>query len=188
MEGAHTLMSDQIRVDVDGLADLTRALRGPAFKDVNRQLRASSRAIAAEVLLPLVRQAVAASGAPQAGAMADTVRVHSDRVPVVVVGKVNPRFTSGFRRGKGGGDGSARASKMRRGSLARGVVMGPLGGRRDTPATENYYRIGRDPSGGALGRALRDGGTVAEAGTARYLAEYVRVLRGAGFDVDVSAV
>lgn len=178
-------MPDQIRVEIDGLADLTRALKGPAFKDVNRQLRSSARAIATDTLLPLVRQAVAASAAPQAAAMAATVRVHSDRVPVVVVGKVNPRFQSGFRRGRGGGDGSAGASKRRRGSLARGIVMGPLGGRRDTPTPENYYRIGRDPSGGALGRALADGGVVAKAGTARYLTEYVRILRGAGFDVDM---
>lgn len=181
-------MADQVRIEVDGLRDLTRALKGPAFKDVNKQLRRSARAIAGDLLVPMVRAAVAASPAPQAQAMAATVRPHSDRVPVVVVGKVNPRFASGFRRsGRGGGDTSAAGSKRRRGSLARGVVAGPLGGRRDTPAAENYYRIGRDDSWGALGRALRDGGAIAQAGTARYLDEYAKVLRAAGFDVDVEA-
>lgn len=178
-------MADGVRIETDGLRELTRALKGPAFKDVNRQLRSSARGIAAEVLLPLVKEAVAASPAPQAAVMAATVRVHSDRVPVVVVGKVNPRFQTGWRRGRGGGDGSAAASKRRRGSLARGVLMGPLGGRRDTPVAENYYRIGRDPSGGTLGRALADGGRIAEAGTTRYLAEYVRILKSAGFEVEL---
>ena len=172
-------MTDSLRVEASGVRELTSALKGPAFKDVNRQLRKAARGIASDLLVPMVRDAVAASGAPQAAAMADTVRPHSDRVPVVVVGKVNPRFASGFtRRG-----GTAAQSKARRGSLARGVVAGPLGGRRDTGADENYYRIPRDPSWGALGRALADGGPIAEAGAARYLAEYLRILRAEGFDV-----
>lgn len=173
-------MTDQVRIEVDGLRELTRALKGPRFKDVNRQLRQSSRAIATDTLLPLVTRAVAASPAPQAHAMAATVRVHSDRVPVVVVGKVNPRFASGFRhRGE-----SAGSARLRRGSLAAGVVYGPLGGKRATPVAENYYRMPRDASGGVLGRATSDGGGIAEAGTQRYLREYLRILRAAGFDVD----
>ena len=173
------MATDQLRIEADGLRELTAALKGPAFKDVNSELRRAARGIANDVLVPLVSQAVASSGAPQAAAMAATVRAHSDRVPVVVVGKVNPRFSSGFRRPGG----SAAQSKARRGSMARGVVSGPLGGRRDTRADENYYRIPRDPSWGALGRALSEGGQIVEAGTQRYLDEYLTILRRAGFDV-----
>lgn len=170
----------EVRIEVDGLRELTRALKGPTFKDVNRELRQAARAIATDTLLPLVRDAVAKSPAPQAHAMAATVRVHSDRVPVVVVGKVNPRFSSGFRhRGE-----SAGSTRIRRGSLAAGVVYGPLGGKRATPAAENYYRMPRDASGGPLGRAVQDNGAIAEGGTERYLKEYLRILRAAGFQVD----
>lgn len=177
-----------VRIKADGLTELTRALKGPQFKDVNKQLRAAARGIAADLLVPLVADAVRHSGAPQADKMAATVRPHSDRVPVVVLGKVNPRFASGFRTsGRRGGNTSAGSARLRRGSLARGVVAGPLGGHRNTPTAENYYTIGRDPGWGALGRALRTGGPIAEAGTARYLTEYLRILQAAGFTVEHKA-
>lgn len=158
--------------------ELVRALKGPAFRDVNKELRVFARQIATD-LTPMVADAVRASGAPQAAAMATTVRPHSDRVPVVVVGKTNPRFGSGFRH-KGEDAGRIRA---RRGALARGVVAGPKGGKRSTPANENYYRIPRDESWGELGRRLRTGGIITEQVCDLYLRGYLGILRAHGFDV-----
>lgn len=160
----------QAAVEITGLRPLVTQLRGPAFKDVNRELRAVSKLIASD-LLPEVRAAVAASGAPQAAAMAATARVHSDRVPVVAVGKVNPKFSTRFR----GGD-----TKRRRGALAHGVVYGPLGGKRSTTARENYYRIGRDSSGGALGASMRTGPIYDKACEA-YLKQWLAIMKHHGF-------
>lgn len=160
--------------EITGLRDLVSVLRGPAFKDVNRELRSHAKAIATD-LVPLVEAGVRASHAPQAEAMSRTVRVHSDRVPAVVVGKTNPRFKSSkfTRRGSN--------SKARRGSLARGVVAGPAGGRRDTSASENYYSPqGRDTSWGPLGDAIK-GPILAEAERA-YLRAYIDVLKAHGLD------
>lgn len=162
-------------VEVRGLNELVRELRGPVFREVNAELRQHARTIATD-LRPLVESAVRSSAAPQAEAMAATVRVHSDRVPVLVVGKVNPRFASGFRR-RGQSAADARA---RRGSLARGVLHGPLGGHRGTPAAENYYRIGRDPVG-PLGRALA--GPILDRACDLYLRAYAATLRAHGFEV-----
>jgi hypothetical protein len=107
--------------------------------------------------------------------MAQTVRPHSDRVPVVVVGKVNPRFNHKWRR--------STDSARRRGSLAHGVVYGPLGGKRSTGAHENYYRIGRDSSGGPLGRATRDGSVFDQACEA-YLTQFLAIMKHHGFAAD----
>jgi hypothetical protein len=166
-------MSDA-RVEVTGLTGLVRELKGPLFKDLNRELRQFSKLIAAD-LVPHVEQAVRASAAPQAQALARTVRVHSDRVPVVVVGKVNPKFKSS--RFKGGN------TKRRRGALAHGVVYGPLGGRRDTKAHEDYYHIPRDESGGPLGRSVRTGPVWDEA-CAAYLKYFEAAARHHGFISD----
>ena len=159
-------------VKVTGLRELVAELRGPVFRDVNRELRAHSRLIAND-MVPLVAAAVRRSPAPQAQAMAGTVRAHSDRVPVVVVGKTNPRFSTRFTR-------SGSSSKARRGSLARGVVSGPAGGKRSTSANENYYRIGRDPSWGALGAALR--GPILRDAEIAYLRLYIATLKAHGFN------
>ena len=158
-------------VQVTGLDSLVKQLRGPMFKEANRELRHAARDIAKE-LVPTIAAAVAASGAPQAHVMAATVRAHSDRVPVVAVGKVNPRFKTPFKGGN---------TKLRRGSLAHGVVYGPLGGRRSTTAGENYYRIHRDPSGGPLGRATSDHGSVFDQATEAYLREFLQIMKRHGF-------
>jgi hypothetical protein len=163
------------RVEVTGLEPLVRELKGPLFRDVNKELRSVARLIAKD-LVPGVSQAVAASGAPQARAMAATVRPHSDRVPVVVVGKVNPRFSSPFTRP--GSD-----AKRRRGSLAHGVVYGPAGGKRNTAVGENYYRIGRDTSGGAVGRTVSTGSVFQQACDA-YLKQFLAVMKHHGFASD----
>jgi hypothetical protein len=163
-------------VRVEGLQPLVRELKGSLFRDANRELRQYALLIARD-LVPEVQKAVAASGAPQSEAVARTVRAHSDRVPVIVVGKTNPWGGPRWkRRGQ-----SAADAKLRRGSLAHGVVYGPKGGRRDTDAQENYYRIGRDESGGALGRALRDGGPIWDQATEVYLQMFAAVMRRHGF-------
>jgi hypothetical protein len=106
--------------------------------------------------------------------------VHSDRVPVVVVGKVNPRSAkSQFRRAGQ----SAQQSKMRRGALAHGVVYGPRGGRRSTPVSENYYGIRRDDSGGPVGRSVASNGATMRRAQDAYLREYAAILRRYGFVV-----
>ena len=165
-------------LEVRGLQSLIRELKGPAFRDVNRALRAESKAIALE-MLPEIVAAVKASNAPQAEAVSKTVRVHSDRVPVVVVGKTNPW---GGRKWRRAGQG-AKASKLRRGSIAHGVVYGPKGGRRPDGAayagSENYYRTSRDETGGPLGRALM--GPLRDKAAMAYLAAYERVLTEHGF-------
>lgn len=143
------------------------------FKDVNKELRAFSKLIASDIR-PLVEDGVRQSAAPQAAAMARTVRVVSDRVPVVAVGRTNPPIR-GWRRG------SATDSKKRRGAMAHGVVYGPRGGKRATPVQENYYRIARDDSGGALGRALTASGKIMREAEEAYLKFYLATLKAHGW-------
>lgn len=155
-------------VDVLGLEAYLKPLKGKAFKDVNRELRQFSKLIANDIR-PLVEDGVRRSQAPQSDAMAKTVRVHSDRVPVLVVGKVNPRFQSGFQRpGQ-----SAVAARRRRGQLAAGVVKGPKG-------PVNYYRIPRSESWGPLGRALQANGRIMAEAEQAYLRFYMATLRRYG--------
>lgn len=162
-----------LNVEVDGLAELVRILKGPKFRDVNFALREHAGQIA-ERLMPAAQAATRQSRAPQAHAMAATYRVKRDRVPVLSLGKVNPRFGSGFRR-RGA---SASSTARRRGSLAHGVTYGPKGG-------PNYYRIPRDPSGGPLGAAMRPpGGRAYRQALDAYLRAYLQVLRAAGFQVE----
>lgn len=165
-------------VDVIGLQAYVRPLRGKVFKDVNRELRVAAKRIASDIR-PVIEDAVSQSSAPQAQAMSRTVRVHSDRVPVVVVGKVNPRFASGFRRR---GE-SAAAAKLRRGALAHGVLYGPRGGKRSTSVNENYYRIGRNDSGGPVGKAVTGSGAALDEAREAYRREYLAILRRYGFVV-----
>jgi len=162
-------------VEITGLRPLVAQLKGPIFRDLNAELRAYSKLIAAD-LVPHVADAVRRSGAPQAAAMSATVRVHSDRVPVVVVGKVNPRFSSRFTR-------PGSNSKLRRGSLAHGVVYGPKGGKRSTSAHENYFKIPRDNSGGALGRSVRTG-PVFDQACELYLRYFLKTMTAHGFASD----
>jgi hypothetical protein len=157
-------------VQTTGLTELVRALKGPAFRDINKELRAGSKLIAQDIA-PHVSAGVRASGAHQASNMAATVRVHPDRVPVVAVGKVNPRFSTPFRGGN---------TRRRRGAMSLGVVAGPAGGHRSTSAHENYYGIRRDSSWGSLGRALQ-GRIMTEAETA-YLKLFIAALRAHGLD------
>lgn len=173
-------MATTLTVDARGLSALVRDLRGPLWRDTNKELRVHARRIA-EGVAPIVADAVARSGAPQAAAVADTVRPHSDRVPVVVIGKVNPEL-SGFTRRGTRRDGRARAPvKLRRGQVVHGAVYGPLGGRRDTDVAENYYRIARDPSGGPVGRAVAENGAAFDQACEEYLAAFQAVMQFNGW-------
>lgn len=158
-------------VEVKGLRELVAELKGPMFKDVNKDLRAFSKLIANDIK-PLVEDAVRESNAPQAAAMAKTVRVHSDRVPVVAVGKVNPPLKDW--RGKSP---NAAKNKRRRGAMAHGVLAGAKGG-------PNFYRISRDNSYGPLGRALRERGRIMREAEDAYLRFYMATLKRKGWKVD----
>lgn len=175
--GGKRIQLEGMKPLLDELAELGRN------KDLNRELRSNARLIATNTLLPAVVDAVSKGQAPQARVMAQTARVVSDRVPVVALGRVNPKFQHKWTR-KGE---SAARRRERRGSMSRGVVVGPLGGHRETSAQENYYRIPRDPSGGPLGRAMREGGGLLEEGKRAYLAAYVHVLKRHGFDSKIAA-
>jgi hypothetical protein len=159
-------------VDVLGLTAWVTALKGPAFKNVNNALRSEALLIA-KSLLPSVEQAVAQSQAPQAKVMVKTVRAKSDRVPVLSIGAVNPRFSTRFTR-QGKGD-----SKKRRGAIAHGVVYGTKGGH--LKGGGDFYRIPRNSSGGPVGRYMV--GPAFDAACDAYFVAYRRVLKEAGIDL-----
>lgn len=161
-------------VRIDGLKDLVKDLKGPLFRAINADLRASSKRIAAD-MMPDIAAAVRRSAAPQAHAMADTLRPLSDRVPVVVMGRVNPKFTSHKFGHKGESAGSRR---RRRGAMALGVVAGPAG-------ATNYYKIGRDDSWGPLGAALR--GPILKDAEVKWLEMFIAVMRAHGYDASSRA-
>jgi hypothetical protein len=167
-------------VHVTGLVELVAQLKGPAFRDVNQAMRPMARSIADE-LRPHVELALRLSPAPQAKAMAGTVRTKSDRVPVMVIGATNPKFSAHKFTHKGE---TARQRKLRRGSLAHGVIFGPKGGKRSTAADENYYAPQqRDDSGGPLMRSMRTGALYDRAVKA-YMDGYLHILTHYGFVMD----
>src|SRR5574343_718517 len=168
-------------VQTQGLTDLVAALKQVQSKEINRELRTYAKLIAQDIV-PLVEGGVRSSGAPQAAAFAKTVRVHSDRVPVIVVGKVDPKF-AGKRKFRHPGESTAW-KKRRRGSMAAGVVNGGKGGRRSTPWAEDYYHIPRSETWGALGRALKDGGPIIDRAEELYLRFFVVATRRAGLNIE----
>lgn len=153
-------------VEVTGLRELVAELKGPMFKNVNKELRQYSKLIATDIK-PLVEQGVRESSAPQADALAKTVRVVSDRVPVVSVGRTNPPL-KGWR-----GKGTAAGNKRRRGAMAHGVVYGGF--------TPNYYVKGRDDTGGSLGKALQANGKILKEAEELYLRFYFATLKAHGW-------
>lgn len=158
-------------VDVLGLTAWVTALKGPAFRQVNNALRSEAYLIA-QSLVPDVERAVRLSRAPQATAMVKTVRAKRDRVPVLSIGAVNPKFRSGFTR-----RGSTVSSKKRRGAIAHGVVYGTKGGH--LKGGGDYYRIPRDESGGPVGRYMVNGPGF-DAAVDAYFVAYRKVLADAG--------
>ena len=83
---------------VQGLTELLAEMKGPLFRDFNRELRGGAMDIATE-LAPEVAAAVRRSHAPQAAKVAATVRPYRDRVPVVSIGKTVPKL-SGLKKKK----------------------------------------------------------------------------------------
>jgi len=142
------MVDAQFTIELQGLESTLRDLQH-FQRDIRKltsgELRRDSKAIATAAL-PVVRRLVAGGRAPQSRKMADTIRAKSDRMPMVVVGAVNPRL-SGFKRG-----GQAARQK---GSLAWGVEKGPAGGPRGLPGRRrNVYKIPRSSRGYALGPGM----------------------------------
>lgn len=90
-------------VRVTGVKDVQAFMRDQIadqdLKPATGELRAGTKAIANDLLIPELKAAAAASGVPIAVAMANTARARADRVVVVKIGAANPKL-SGFRRGK----------------------------------------------------------------------------------------
>lgn len=176
-------------VEVLGLTAWVTALKGPAFKDVNRALRAESYEIATQIV-PEVEDALKLSKAPQAERFVGTVKAKSDRVPVVVIGKTNPKLKGFSRRGPRRSGKPRMDAKWRRGAMAHGIIYGPNSGSpaRVAPAPSagrprpGNYRMGRDRSGGAVMRSI-ESGQAFEGATEAYFEAYRRVLRAAGINL-----
>ena len=144
-----------LTIRVKGADELSAFMRDEiAREDLNvakRELRQGSKKIAAEIFIPALKRAAASSGVPIAPAMADTARAQSDRLVVVMVGKVNPKL-SGFRKGVGskkGGAGTSstgrvgsKTSQGYRTTLAFGSNLGP-----HPAASRNRYGVSRSGSG-----------------------------------------
>jgi hypothetical protein len=164
-------------VEVIGLVELVKDLKGPLWRDTNNQLRYEALEIA-KTVEPAVRAVVASSRAPQAAAFVPTVKAKRDRVPLVAIGATNPKLKKFTRRGAG-----PEASRRRRGSMAHGILFGPAGGHRQDGAGRakgaNFYRIGRDET--FLARALRDNGPVLDAATQAYLEAFQHVMERNGW-------
>lgn len=145
------------------------------FQNINNELRVEAFLIA-EKLVPTVQGVVARSGAPQSAAFVETVRAKRDRVPLVAIGAINPKFGTKFtQRG-------AANSKARRGSMAHGILFGPKGGQRRTAVDENYYEVPRRDQ--YLTQALSENGVIVRHATNLYLEAYLRVLRRHGWGAD----
>lgn len=146
-------------VKVEGLDDVKRAFDHIAkdkFNPAKRELRAGTKAIAQETLIPHLKQSARLSGVPIAPKMADTMRAKSDRVITVVLGAVNPKLrgfrrTSKSTRGSVRGNASARAVGYRT-TLAFGSDRGPWPNGRaqlkdgSLGKPVNPYDVRREPS------------------------------------------
>lgn len=135
---------DRVLSALDDLSKPEKTLNNAIMRDMSHT--------AAQQLVPLVQSAVNRSPAPQARALAGTVRAKRDRMIVVKIGATNPKL-SGFRRASG--------NKVWRGSLAWGVAVGPgprraavsgyrtrrrarvAAHRRDGAAVRSYYQPAR---------------------------------------------
>lgn len=111
----------------------------------NRDLRAESKKIAAEVVIPQLKRAARSSQAPLARPFAETARPKSDRIITVQVGGVNPPL-SGFKSRKRAtgktSSGRDNTAKNYRTSMAWGSEYGPF-----PSANVNNYGVPRSASG-----------------------------------------
>lgn len=138
---------------------LTDQIAGEDLKESTGKLRAGTKAIAEELIIPELKAAGAKSGVPIGARIADTARAKADRVVVVKIGAVNPKL-SGFKRG--------RDSKYRTG-MAWGSEQG---GKR--------YGVARIDGGGYWVRPLLTGGDLFEKVRERYNALLADILREYG--------
>jgi len=171
-------------VKVEGAQDLVWRLKGREFKDVNNALRYEAGTIA-KGMVPVIQGLVRQSRAPQAPAFIPAVGVKRDRVPVVMVGRNSPKFSTPFaKRRKRGADGALSGADplRRRGSMAHGIFYGPLGGHKATAVHENYYQIPRDQSGGPL-RFLKPGNIAYDKAARLYAEAFADVLTRLGWTV-----
>lgn len=77
-----------VSLEIDGLTDTLKAFRGleaDLRKEANSELRAAARECATRLSARLA-QAAAASGVPVAPRVARSIKVRSDRLPVVAIG------------------------------------------------------------------------------------------------------
>lgn len=100
--------------------DLDYRLGVANARAASRELARATRVITQDIVIPALATYANASGVPIAPAMAETARAVNDRIPVVKVGKTQPKL-SGFRRTKKAG--RADLAKIR-GALAWGSEGG----------------------------------------------------------------
>lgn len=120
---------------------------------MERELRKRSREMSNEVILPAIREAASASGSLFNARIGDTARAVNDRLPIVKVGKVQPKL-SGWKYVK-----QAERSTMR-GTLAYGSEYGPKGGARKGKHKGlgvNYYGKPRNDRGYWITPAINSG-------------------------------
>jgi hypothetical protein len=102
----------------DSLNDVLRRLTdlGKGRKVIENSIMRDMSHSAAQRLVPVVQAGIRSSPAPQAAAVAGTVRSKRDRMIVVRAGATNPKL-SGWKRNS--------RNKLWRGSVAWGVAVGP---------------------------------------------------------------
>lgn len=96
-------VSGGVSLEVDGLLETLKAVRGIADalerKETNQELRHAARLSAGGLAADLAR-AASASGVPVAPRVASSIKVKSDRIPVVAIG--GPKKVGTGKRGAAG--------------------------------------------------------------------------------------
>lgn len=114
-------------MEVDGLTDTLAAFRGleaDLRKQANSELRSAAKTCAA-VLAGQLERAALASGVPVAARVAQSIRVKSDRIPVVTIG--GPKKVGTGKRGQAA-------------ALVWGSEQGPKG-------DVNHFAVGPNTAG-----------------------------------------
>ena len=136
--------------NIDLITSILSEVEDSLRKQETKELRASAKQIAKDVVIPALKRSAAASPVPIAPAFADTARPKSDRVVMVQIGGVNPKLSGfkshvGTRRAKKGAGslkgGREATSKNYRTTLAWGSELGPYPGSK-----HNHYAVGRSTS------------------------------------------
>lgn len=123
--------------------DPTKKVPGysPTGTRMERELRAESRKMSEQVIIPALADA---ASTPFEQVIAQTARAVNDRLPVVKVGKVQPKGLRGWRYVK------QPDRKRLSGTLAYGSEYGPKGGHRKGKHKDlgvNYYGRPRNERG-----------------------------------------